>query len=141
VSSFIVDASVAVKWVVDEEGSDAAAALADRELAAPEILLGECANALWSKSRLKEITPSEASERLEVLCGAPVELVAVAMLVQDALQLALLLDHPVYDCLYLALAVQRGIPLITADRRCAKAANRVPEVGALVRLLGQEQER
>jgi predicted nucleic acid-binding protein len=140
VSSFIVDASVAVKWVVDEEGSDAAAALADRELAAPEILLGECANALWAKSRLREITPSEASERLDVLCGAPVELVAVAMLVQDALRLALLLDHPVYDCLYLALALQREIPLITADRRCAEAASRVPEVGSVVRLLGQEEE-
>jgi predicted nucleic acid-binding protein len=42
----IVDASVAVKWVVYEDGSTEALDLLGRELAAPAIWLAEAANAL-----------------------------------------------------------------------------------------------
>jgi predicted nucleic acid-binding protein len=34
------------------------------------------------------------------------------------------LEHPVYDCLYLALALARGVPLVTADERLAKAVRK-----------------
>ncbi|HXM70340.1 MAG TPA: hypothetical protein VN970_04350 [Thermoanaerobaculia bacterium] len=42
----VVDASVALKWVIDEEGSEAASALAAESLSAPSLILAECANAL-----------------------------------------------------------------------------------------------
>ncbi len=40
-----------------------------------------------------------------------------ADLARTALAIAIELDHPVYDCIYLALARRRGAPLVTLDRR------------------------
>ena len=45
----------------------------------------------------------------------------MSVVTADALRLALLLDHPIYDCLYLALALQTHPPLVTADRRFVAA--------------------
>jgi predicted nucleic acid-binding protein len=46
----VVDASVALKWVIDEDGSEAAGALLLEEpLAAPDLLMVECANVLWTR--------------------------------------------------------------------------------------------
>jgi predicted nucleic acid-binding protein len=45
------------------------------------------------------------------------ERVASPTLMHRALDLAIRLAHPVYDCVYLALAEQRNIPLVTADAR------------------------
>ena len=58
----VVDASVAVKWLVAEDGSEAAESLIDQrfELYAPRLLASEVSNALWRKARLGEIAPGAA---------------------------------------------------------------------------------
>lgn len=98
----VVDASVAVKWVVQEEGSEAAASLIGLELTAPTLFIVECANALWAKSRRGELAPEEMGGRIALLQNAPVELVPSESLIEEATELALRLKHPVYDCIYLA---------------------------------------
>lgn len=116
----IVDANVAVKWfAADESHVEASSRLRDvgRDLLAPDFFLVEVANVLWKKTRRGEFTPAEASAVLVLLEGGPVQLVASAPLVAAALELATELDHPVYDCIYLALAVREGDALVTADRR------------------------
>jgi len=55
---------------------------------------------------------------------------------ERALALAQMLDHSVYDCLYLALAIDKGCPVLTADRHFAAAARRA-ELGGYVLLLGE----
>jgi predicted nucleic acid-binding protein len=136
-STIIVDASVAIKWVVEEEGSDAAAALASQDLTAPSLLMVECANALWVKVRRGELTPSEALDRIQVLLAAPVEISPDADLAEHAARLALQLNHPVYDCIYLALALQLDGKLVTADRPFAEAVRRHQDVSGYVVLLGE----
>lgn len=120
-SAYVVDASVVVKWVVDEVGSEEAAALRGDELQAPDWIQVECANVLWAKSRRKELTSNEAVERIALLLEAPVVLVPSPELLDQAFALALELAHPVYDCLYLALALERRCPLVTADERFVTA--------------------
>ena len=63
---FVVDASVAVKWLVEEPDSDAALALAEsgEELHAPRLMASEVANALWRKARLGQIERADASAAL-----------------------------------------------------------------------------
>jgi predicted nucleic acid-binding protein len=46
--------------------------------------------------------------------------------------LARLLDHPVYDCLYLAAALDVGAPVVTADSRFVAAAAKDPASAPLV---------
>ena len=113
----IVDASVAVKWVVPEAGSDRAAALATCRLAAPDLLDAECANVLWVKVTRGELGEADALTRIARLVAAPIERVPCREVATAALKLSIELGHPAYDCLYLALAIRTAVPLVTADKR------------------------
>ena len=133
----VVDASVAIKWVLVEPGRDAAMSLLGRSaLIAPELILAECGNVLWKRIRTGQLARQTAEDCFSVLCRAPVNLVAVADIAPLALRLAADLDHPVYDCLYLALGVERNAQVVTADRRFHAAASRHPYFGSTVQLLG-----
>jgi|SRR5579862_1839779 len=133
----IVDASVALKWVIEEEGSEAASALAGESLSSPSLVLAECANALWAKALRREITGAEVLERLELLRAAPVLLVPLEELVEEATRLALMLRHHVYDCLYLALAVREKTRLVTADRQFARVVREEGALSGHLQLLGE----
>jgi len=117
-TGIVVDASVAVKWVVTEDGTDAAVALlSGGPLAAPDLLVAECANILWKKVRRSELTTDEAMVAARIIQRADVELHPMRALMEPAAQLAIDLDHPAYDCMYLALALHRGGQFVTADER------------------------
>jgi len=132
----VVDASVAVKWVLNEPRTEAALALRDEQLIAPALWLSEAANALWRHVRLAEMTSDEAFTRMDELENAPVASFAIEPHVARALEIATQINHPVYDCFYLALALREGIMLVTDDRRFAAAAATRPELAVQVRLLG-----
>ncbi len=133
--SVVIDASVALKWVLDEPGREAADALLDEDLIAPVLWQIEAANALWRRTEMGEISPDEARERLTELTNAPVSSLVVEPHLAAALTLATELSHPVYDCLYLALAIERDTHVVTADRRFHAASAALPKVAGRVRLL------
>ncbi len=118
----IVDASVAIKWVVAEKGTTEALALLEGRLFAPALWEAECANILWKKVRRGEMTGGEAGIAAKLLCRFGVEVTSREPEMSRVLELALALDHPAYDCVYLALAELSGIPLITADERLLRVA-------------------
>ncbi|HEX4077940.1 MAG TPA: type II toxin-antitoxin system VapC family toxin [Rhizomicrobium sp.] len=116
--TLVVDASIAVKWVVEEEGTAEAIALCHKaKLIAPDILVAECANILWKKVQRTELTGEEAQLAARLLQGADIELLPMRPLFDVTTSLATALDHPAYDCVYLALAVERNCRLVTADER------------------------
>jgi predicted nucleic acid-binding protein len=118
VSTLVIDASIAVKWVVEEPGTPQALALRQRaKLIAPELLVAECANILWKKVQRDELLKDEALLAARLLQGAEIELLPTRSSLEAATRLAIELDHPAYDCLYLALAIVRDCPLVTADER------------------------
>lgn len=132
----IVDASVAVKWVVSETGSVAAAALLDHgRLGAPALWLGEASNALWAKVMRRQLTPDEARGQVADLAEAPVVTIGLPGLLPIAMKLALELEHPIYDCFYLSAAIQRDTHVVTADRRLFEKASSQPALANRVRLL------
>jgi predicted nucleic acid-binding protein len=124
----VLDASVAVRWVVDEAGSDEAAALLERDVAwiTPRLLLTEAASALRRKVADKALAPAAAAQSLDALLQAVAD--GVIRLIDDerviaaALLLAISLQHKVPDCLYLALAEREGAAIATADDRLARLA-------------------
>ena len=120
---FVVDASVAVKWLVVEEDTDVAQELATggQELHAPRLMASEVANALWRKARMGEIERRTAGILLANVPDMPVRWGADETVSADAIRLALAFDRPVYDCVYLALAHRIGAVMLTADLRFANA--------------------
>lgn len=122
----VVDASVVVKLFVDEPGSVEAERLvtSGHDLAAPELLLLEVANALHRKVRDATVVVDDLLPAVDRLQRSLLELHPVAACTRRAVELASMIDHPVYDCLYLALAEQLSVPLVTADRRFLDAAAR-----------------
>lgn len=133
----IVDASVALKWVLPEENSAAARALWQEDLAAPDFWIVELANALWRRTIQKELSYKEAARRLTRLHQAPVRTLLTVDHIDDAFRLAAELEHPVYDCLYLAAAMREGAQLVTADHRFARRIQAHDKYAPYVRILGE----
>jgi predicted nucleic acid-binding protein len=132
----VIDASVAVKWVVPETDSDRAAALAAYRLSAPDLLDAECANVLWVKVTRGELSEADALTRIARLIAAPVDRVPCRELAAAALKLSIDLGHPAYDCLYLALAIRAAVPLVTADVKFLKAVVSHPYLASHIVGLG-----
>lgn len=130
----IVDASVAVKWLASESDSNAANDLLGLPgLAAPELVLSEVANAIWRKRRAGEVGQVDA--RPSYIEHLVARLVPTSAFINRALDLALAMDHPVYDCVYLAMAEAEDDLLVTADIRFLDACRRAGLAGRL-RALG-----
>ena len=118
-----VDASVVVKWYVSETHSEEARVLLGHRLErfAPDFVLVELANIFWKKARLREIGDPHAYFQELSRIREAVVLSSSADLIERAAQVAAQIDHPVYDCLYIACAEATGSTLITADRRLRDA--------------------
>jgi predicted nucleic acid-binding protein len=116
-SSFIVDASVVIKWAVDEPGSELATLLLDHPLSAPDLLGPECANVLWKKVMRGELSAPEAETMAAALEKADIALHPTRPLWRAAVSTAVALRHPAYDCIYLCLAEALAQPLVTAVER------------------------
>lgn len=117
-TKFVIDASIAVKWVVDESGTPEALELRKgTKLIAPDLLIAECANILWKKVQRDELVREEALLAARLLERADIELMPTRSLLEAAARIAIDLNHPAYDCLYLALAAANDCRFVTADER------------------------
>lgn len=114
---YVIDASVAIKWVVEEDGSAQALDLLKAvPLSAPDLLISECANILWKKVKRGELTKTEADLAARLYQGADIELLPTRHLMRDATRLAIELDHPASDCIYLTLALVKDWTFVSADQ-------------------------
>lgn len=123
--NLVIDSSVAVKWYVLEEGHQLAARLflGGHDLMAPDLLLAETANVFRRKVRAASMTDVQATEAVARLRREFRVFAASDDLVMPALALSSKLDHSVYDCIYLALALaapERS--LVTADTKFSAKA-------------------
>ena len=133
----VVDASVAVKWLISEEGSVAAVELYSHDLHAPTLLRIEVGNVLRTLSTRGALTGHQAREAFDLLLNAPVTWHEPdADLLRTSLAISMTLKHPIYDCVYLALAIGLGSALVTADRRFHRAVSAKAELEDIMSLLG-----
>lgn len=116
--TLIVDASVAVKWFLQESDSAAALALRERNsLIAPDFILLETHHVVWKSWRRGETTFEAPDAVIKALREAFDHIEQSATLLADATRISLGLTHPIYDCLYIAHAQRERAALITADEK------------------------
>jgi predicted nucleic acid-binding protein len=134
VPRYVIDASVGASWLFAEPGSQAALALLARSaagaaaLSAPDVFVAEVTNVIWKRARLlNEISDERAREALVFLAGALPNLISSRNLASQAIELAMALRLPVYDCLYAALALREGATLVSADRQLVRTLGPVTD--------------
>ena len=132
--TIVVDAGVALKWLLPEPDSVEAERVAsgDHLLIAPTLVIAESCNAVWKRLRRGEVAADHAQLVVARLPRFFDALVADAALAPMAMKIARALDHPVYDCFYLALAEKEAAALVTADRRLVERVRATPWEGRVV---------
>jgi len=122
VISYVLDASVVVKWFIPEEYGESALKLknVDGRFHAPAFLTLEIGNVLAKKRRRNELTHGETENIWQAFRQAPIRRHADETLVLAAFDLAQQTRTTLYDNLYLALALELNSPFVTADRKFYK---------------------
>lgn len=126
----VVDACVAAKWVLPAAGDellDQANRLIERhvkrdlQLLAPALIEAEIGNVLWKAVRRKRISSADAEISLRRFTELGIEMVPTSGLIERSLQITISCDRSFYDSLYVALALATRTDLVTADERLVNA--------------------
>ena len=118
-SLFIVDASVATKWFVEEEYGQAALDILDEsnQLHAPDFMLLEIGSIVCKWIRRGVVTPAEGSGLRDALHLYPIKYHPFHSYLDSAFAIAVQTGQSIYDCLYITLASLLEARMVTADRR------------------------
>jgi predicted nucleic acid-binding protein len=139
-TALVLDASVAVKWLIPSAISSQKETLTaeslqllrryvdgDINLMVPDVFWAEVGNVLWKGVRQRRWPQAHAEGAASEIRGRNFFTVSSLTLLPDALKIALVHERSVYDCLYVALAIRFKTEMITADERLANAlAARLP---------------
>lgn len=131
--TYIIDASVALKWYYQEKEREVKQAFKLREdyqqrkidMYAPDLLVYELANVLRNKQDLEESYIRDAIESIyEMRILKP----PIQETMKEAIKLALQYNASVYDAVYLAFAKEQRSGFITADRQFYLKVKQIPLV-------------
>jgi predicted nucleic acid-binding protein len=137
---YVLDSSVALKWVLAEPDSPKAKQLRDdfrnhiHELLAPDVFQVEVAHALTRADRQGRITPPLGGIFWADIMSTPPRLEPSGPLIPRAIQIASAARIGVYDCLYIALAQRENCEFVTADTRLVN--NLQPRFPFIIELAG-----
>ncbi len=124
----VLDCSVAAKWILPEPDRAAALRLLDGyeagevALIAPDLLLAEFASLVARRNRRKQLTAEQAQEASRLMGKCAPRLFDTCSRLPHALELSRRYCLSLWNCAYLALAVEHNCPFITADRRLFRGA-------------------
>lgn len=136
----VIDPSIALKCLLPEADSDQALrAIGTTALIAPEWLAAECAAVLALRVRRGELGRDAAAAALADLDQLAITWVSDRELAGPAFDIAATLGRPIQDCLYLALASERNLQLLTADKGLLTALETQPQLFVRVDLLEEFQ--
>jgi predicted nucleic acid-binding protein len=130
VTTCVVDATVAAKWLLPAAGEgllDKAQELMAKhvsrqlQLLAPDLIESELGNVLCKAVRRNRISRNDADSSLQNFAVLAIQVVPTSDLLAQALQIALTCNRSFYDSLYVALALATKTDLITADERLVNA--------------------
>jgi predicted nucleic acid-binding protein len=120
----VIDASVAIKWYLPEDHTDAALTVVSEDITihAPELLISEFGNTLWKKIRRGDLEIDKAQTIAAAMLRRRISYHPLRPLLSGSLAEASTTSIPVYDWMYIVLARSLGCKFVTADRRFFLAA-------------------
>jgi len=130
VTTYVIDASVAAKWILPASGEtltrEALALLkgyvaGELRFVVPDLFWAELAHILWKAVRQKRLRATSAESALHAVRDRRFPTVSSHTLLVEAFSIATAFDRAIYDALYVALAVTSKSQLVTADERLANA--------------------
>ncbi len=89
---------------------------------APDLLIVESANVINKKRKSGELSDKESRQLLSDVLSMPIRLFPHRLLIPRSFELAEEHNLSVYDALYLALAIEHGAGIFSADERILKVA-------------------
>lgn len=121
----VVDASVAVKWLLDEEDSGKAEALLSEfafNLLAPDFIYHEVANAIWKNIKFGNLLPENGLKAINYFLNfTQLQTINSNDISAMALDMCIRFNHrSIYDFIYVSLAKQLNSVCITADKELYK---------------------
>lgn len=124
--AFVIDASLAVAWLLPEEYSEVAETIiasTTTPCPVPSLFFFEIRNILAMAERWGRISTGGALIGMERVRRLPLDDAGIG---GDSSVLLLAANHVLsaYDAAYLALAINRSVPLATLDRKLAAAARK-----------------
>jgi predicted nucleic acid-binding protein len=123
---YVLDASVAFKWLIPETDSDKALKLLDdfqnaiHELISPDILPAEVTHSLTRAERQGRVTPVQGNQLFIDFMNQTPPLYPYISLLPSAYAISSSMRIGVYDCLYVALADEENCEFVTADDKLIK---------------------
>jgi predicted nucleic acid-binding protein len=130
VNTYVIDGSVAAKWVLPANGETLARealellrryAAGDVRFVVPDLFWAEFGNILWKAVRQRRLRTASAETAIRAMRDRNFPTVSSHTLLVEAFAIATAFDRAVYDALYVALAITSKSQLITADERLANA--------------------
>jgi predicted nucleic acid-binding protein len=126
VKGFVVDASVAIAWLFEDEATPETEAVLDRlfdeDAHAPGLWELEVANVVLSAERRGRISEIASAHIMERLRDLPIRINSDNPRLHHLLEVGRRYGLTSYDAAYLTLALQLQLPLATLDRDLAVAA-------------------
>ena len=135
-TSYVLDASVAAKWFLRVGEPLAAEALqlfksykmGETDFLVPDLFFAEFANILWKAQLRGRCDATFADFAIRELIGIGFPTFPSVSLIEAAIQIARAYQRTVYDCIYVALAVETRSEMVTADERLAKSLPGMPVI-------------
>jgi len=122
----VVDSSSVAKYVNGETNWESAAKVLDEGCLSLELAVKETGNSLWKRARRGELSNDQAKQLFsEFTSSLPFTISEQQGLYIPALEVAASLGLPFYDALFLALAREKGLALVTSDSAQAEAARKL----------------
>ena len=122
----VIDSSSVAKYVNRERNWEAAAKALGENCLSLELALKETGNSLWKRARRGELSDRQVKQIFSEFASArPFTVADQADLYAPAIEIATSLGVPLYDALFLALAKEKGLALVTSDSTQADAARKL----------------
>jgi predicted nucleic acid-binding protein len=121
----VIDASTLAKFILKEEGWEEVAEQLKAGTLSLDLVVKEVANAVWKRFRQGAVSREEAKSMLNALKEIQERAIKIEeelTYLDGAAEIAFDRDITIYDSLYIALAKQKGLKLLTADETQASVA-------------------